>query len=88
MNDTWNYIFNLNWQAIVGMFLIGWYFTHDIRETLVKLESDVREQGKRTDRLYEMFCDLQKQFIGLQKQLKDEILEMKKEMYDFMKEKK
>ena len=50
-----------NWQTIVGMFIVGWYFTHDIRNTLNKLEIDVREQGKRTDNLYQMFVDLLKE---------------------------
>ena len=75
--DIIDYLAKLNWQTILGMFIIGWYFTREIRESLIKLEVDVREQGKRTDRLYEMFCDLQKQ-------MKDEIIAMKKEQYEFM----
>lgn len=59
--DFINYIEKLNWQTIIAMFAIGWYFTKDIKETLTKLESDVREQGKRTDKLYEMFVDLLKE---------------------------
>jgi len=51
---------NLNWQTILGMFAIGWYFTHDIRKMLEKLEIDVKAQGARTDKLYEMFIDLLK----------------------------
>jgi|HubBroStandDraft_2_1064218.scaffolds.fasta_scaffold00031_3 hypothetical protein len=77
--DLFNYLDKLNWQTIIAMFAIGWYFTRDIRMALNKLDSDVREQGKRTDKLYEMFCTLQSQ-------MKDELLVMKKEHYDFMKE--
>jgi len=52
---------NLNWQTIIAMFAIGWYFTKDIRYTLNKLETDVRSQNARIDRLYEMFIDLIKE---------------------------
>ncbi len=50
-----------NWQTIISMFIIGWYFTREIRSTLQTLEMDVKEQGKRTDKLYEMFCEVQKE---------------------------
>lgn len=46
---------------ILGVFAIGWYFTREIRQTLEKLDSDVREQGMRIDKLYEMFIDLLKE---------------------------
>jgi len=81
------YLSNLNWQTMMAMFAICWYFTYDIKEKLVKLDLDIIEQGKRIDaqgaridRLYQMFCTLQKE-------MKDEIIEMKKEQYAFMKEK-
>jgi hypothetical protein len=56
-----NFIEKLNWQTIFAMFAIGWYFTRDIRISLDKLDSDVRAQGARTDKLYEMFVDLLKE---------------------------
>lgn len=43
------------------------------------LDGKIERQGARTDRLYEMFC-------ALQSQMKDELLTMKKEHYDFMRE--
>lgn len=70
-----------NWQTIIAMLAIGWYFTKEIRESLKILDKDVREQSTRTDKLYEMFCELQKQ-------MKDEIIALKKEQYDSLKEKK
>ena len=60
MTDLINFIDKFNWQTIIGMFVVGWYFTKDIRNTLVALENDVKQQGKRTDKLYEMFVDLLK----------------------------
>ena len=60
MTDLINFIDKFNWQTIIGMFVVGWYFTKDIRTTLVALENDVKQQGKRTDKLYEMFVDLLK----------------------------
>jgi len=48
-------IFNkFNWETIIGMFIISWYFTREIRE-------DLKQQGRRTDKLYEMFIDLLKE---------------------------
>ena len=64
----------LNWQTILAMFAIGWYFTRDIRSTLIQLENDVKQQGTRTDRLYELFLEQQKQFD--------------QKFYDLLKEKK
>ncbi len=42
-----------NWQTIIGMAVISWYFTHDIKGALEK-------QSIRTDKLYEMFIELVK----------------------------
>lgn len=60
-SEVIEYISKLNWQTIVAMFAIGWYFTKDIRDDLKKLDLDVRAQGQRTDKLYEMFIDLLKE---------------------------
>jgi hypothetical protein len=46
-----------------------------------EIQADMRSANARTDRLYEMFCDLQKQ-------TKDELISMKKEQYEFMRENK
>ena len=62
------YLANLNWQTIIAMFAIVWYFTYDIKQSLAKLDTDTRNQGKRIDsqgeridRLYQMFVDLLKE---------------------------
>ncbi len=51
----------LNWETVLGMFIISWYFTREIKLAVNKLDMDVKEQSKRTDRLYEMFIDLLKE---------------------------
>jgi hypothetical protein len=61
--------------SIMATVIASAYYIH--RE----VQQDIRSANVRTDRLYEMFCDIQKQ-------MKDEILEMKKDQYEFMKEKK
>jgi hypothetical protein len=58
--DIFSYLENLNWQTIIGMFAICWYFTHDIKAGMKKLDEDMKRQGDRTDRLYQMFVDLLK----------------------------
>lgn len=68
MENIVEYVAGLNWQTIVAMFAIVWYFTKDIRDELIKIEIDLKEQGKRTDeqgkridKLYVMFIDLIKE---------------------------
>ena len=61
MDDLIKVIAQCNWQTVIAMFLIGWYFTRDIRVSLMKLDYDIKEQGRRTDKLYEMFIDLLKE---------------------------
>lgn len=55
------YIVNLNWQTMIAMAAIAWYFTHDIKEDLKELKSDMKIQNKRIDTLYQMFVDLLKE---------------------------
>jgi len=52
--DFIQFIEKFNWQTIIGMAVISWYFTHDIKAALEK-------QSARTDKLYEMFIDLIKE---------------------------
>lgn len=63
--DLLNCLENLNWQTIIAIFAVVWYFTHEIKEGLSKLDADVKAQGvkldvqgQRIDRLYQMFVDL------------------------------
>lgn len=75
VNDFYQIFVNFNWQTIVAMFSIGWYFTRDIKKGLVKLEEDVRKSNdridqtniridsmaQRIDKTYTMFYDLLKE---------------------------
>lgn len=72
----------LHTLSIIATVMGSAYYVHrDIKE-------DMKTQTSRTDRLYEMFCDLQKQMCNLQVQMKDEMIDMKKEQYEFMRERK
>ena len=51
--DILSFIDSFNWQTIIGMFAIAWYFNREIKLSLEK-------QSSRTDKLYEMFIDLLK----------------------------
>ncbi len=55
--DVINFIEKLNWQTIFAMFAVTWYFTHDIKIAMEK-------QDARTDRLYEMFISLLRDYHG------------------------
>jgi hypothetical protein len=70
--DIINYIVTLDYPTIIGMFVIGWYFTREIRDDvkaikleMKQLEKDMRDgldtQSKRTDKLYESFIELIKE---------------------------
>lgn len=43
-----------NFQTIISMFLMLWFFTNQI-------DSKIEKQSQRSDRLYEMFIDLLKE---------------------------
>lgn len=66
--DIIHFLENLNWQGIIAMFSIVWYFTHDIKvamqhqsEKMDKLSDRMDKQSARTDQLYQMFVDLLKE---------------------------
>lgn len=65
-------------SIIVTVLASAYYMHRDIQQ-------DMKTQTARTDRLYEMFCELQKQLKDDMGKFKDEIVAMKKEQYDFMK---
>jgi len=64
-----SWVNHIEWAVLLFTLIGGFYM----------LDGKIERQSQRTDRLYEMFCDLQKQ-------MKDEIVSLKKEQYDFMKE--
>jgi hypothetical protein len=81
MNEVIDKLFQFNWQTIGSMFIIGWYFTREIRISLEKLEADVRAQGARTDKLYEIWVEHQKDLSNIRK-------ETDQKFYDMLKERK
>ena len=88
-----DWIFNLNWQTIAGMFLIGWYYSRDIkegmkgfREELNLFKGELKQQALRTDKLYEMWCETQKEIKQQHKEFSNEMNAMRKEFKDDLKE--
>lgn len=69
-----DYLSKLNWPTMCAMFAVSWYFTHDIRNSLSKIEEGLIQQGQRTDKLYEMYCEIRKEtytmFSETQKEIK------------------
>lgn len=58
-----NFIAFLNGFNLQTIFTLGammWYFNHHVEKKIDKIEVDLKQQGARTDRLYEMFIDLLK----------------------------
>ena len=61
-----------NWQTLIGMFAICWYFTHELRADMKNIriemkdiQKDMKDQFAKTDlridKLYSMFVDLLKE---------------------------
>ena len=46
-------ILKLNWQTVLVMFAIVWYFTHDIKASIVRLEKKMDKMELRIDSLEE-----------------------------------
>jgi hypothetical protein len=82
----------LNWQTIIGMFVIVWYFTRDIKQNIEKIHQDLQHQGERTDKLYEMFVNRQTEFhkeiMDLRKETDQRFREIDQKFYDLLKEQK
>ena len=47
-----------NVQTIIAMIIISWYFVRDIKNEMKILEAKMDRQSDRTDRLYEMFLQV------------------------------
>jgi hypothetical protein len=67
--SKYSWVSHLEWLVMM-VTLIGGFYT---------IDEKIDRQSSRTDRLYEMFCDMQKQ-------LKDEIISLNKVQLDFIKE--
>jgi hypothetical protein len=64
-----NWFSHVEWAVLLVTLLGGFYM----------LDGKIERQGQRTDRLYEMFCDIQQQF-------KDEMLKMNDRHNNFLDE--
>ena len=64
-----NWFSHVEWAVLLVTLLGGFYM----------LDGKIERQGQRTDRLYEMFCDIQRQF-------KDEMLKMNDRHNNFVDE--
>lgn len=68
MDKLLDFLKEFNFQTILSMGLIVWYFTRDIKNSLEakidniekELRDDIKIQSARSDKLYENFCDLLK----------------------------
>lgn len=66
MEQLLNFLKEFNFQTILSMTLIVWYFTRDIKNSVEAkidriekdLRYDIKIQSARSDKLYENFCDL------------------------------
>ena len=53
--DAVDFLNSINWLTFTGVAAITWYFTHDLKLA-------IERQTSRTDKLYEMFIDLLKEW--------------------------
>lgn len=82
MKDNTNITTHIEFMVLLVTLLGGFYLLDG------KIERCTQAQSARTDKLYEMFCEVQTQMKQDSIYVKDQLLEMKKEQYEFMKENK
>ena len=56
-----NFLSGFNLQTMIGLIVIGCYFSNGINSKLDRLECKLEMQAQRTDKLYEMFIELLKE---------------------------
>lgn len=61
MDKVLSFLSGFNIQTIITLGVMMWYFGRHIEQKILLLEFDLKQQGARTDRLYEMFVDLLKE---------------------------
>ena len=61
MDKVLTFLSGFNIQTIITLGVMMWYFGRHIEQKILLLEFDLKQQGARTDRLYEMFVDLLKE---------------------------
>lgn len=61
MTELIQFLDKLNWQMIIAIFAVSWFFTKDIRADIKDIKTEMKEQGKRIDHLYQICVDLLKQ---------------------------
>ena len=61
MDKFWEFCAGFSIQTIITLAIMMWYFGRHIEQKIEKIEIDLKQQGARTDRLYEMFIDLLKE---------------------------
>jgi hypothetical protein len=87
MNEILETLKNFDVHTLVGVSIVFWYFTRNIRneikEEIKAIRTDNAAQTKRTDRLYEMFCEMQREIkdirVDMQKEIKDLYVDWNKE---------
>lgn len=73
-----NWFVHVEWAVVLVTLLGGFYM----------LDGKIERQGSRVDRLYEMYCDMQREMKTELIYMKEELVSMKKDHYEFMKNNK
>jgi hypothetical protein len=60
MDEIIGFLKGFSIQTIITLAVMMWYFSYHIEKKIDKLDLDLKRQGERTDKLYEMFIDLLK----------------------------
>lgn len=65
MNELLNFIKEFDIHNLFSISIIFWIITrswrNEIRDEIKSIREEIAQQGKRTDKLYEMFIDLLKE---------------------------
>ena len=69
--ESKNWFVHVEWVVVLVTLLGGFYL----------LDGKIERQGQRTDRLYEMYCDVQKEISNVQKENADRFYTLLKEIH-------
>ena len=60
MDKIFEFVNGFNIQTMVSLVLIVWYFNRHTEQKIEVLASEIRDQARRTDKIYEVIVEMLK----------------------------
>jgi hypothetical protein len=75
MEQLIDFLKGFNVQMLIGIGLMMWAFSRHFDSQLQKFEAKLDAQNARTDKLYELFIDLRKEFHEEMRDFRKKVIE-------------